>query len=85
MAKFPPGTSNSKELPCFFGGWVKFPHCTKVADLSPKNMFGNYPPEMVPKMDLNIGDSRVWVRVDSVPNSTTPVYGLIVSVGAMPV
>ena len=27
----------------------------KVADLSPKNMFGNYPPQMVTKPDLNIG------------------------------
>ena len=26
----------------------------KVAELSPKNMFGNYPPQMVPQ-DLNIG------------------------------
>ena len=30
------------------------------------NIFGNYPPQMVP-MDLNIGNSRVW-RLDSGPN-----------------
>ena len=37
MAKFSPGTSNSKEL--FFLGGSNFPHCTKVADLSPKKHF----------------------------------------------
>ena len=31
-------------------------YCTKVADLSPKNIFANYPPQMVPR-DLNIGVS----------------------------
>ena len=38
----------------------------KVADLSPKNIFGNYPPQMVPT-NLNIGETRVW-RLDSGPN-----------------
>ena len=31
----------------------------KVADLSPKNIFGNRLPQMVPR-DLNIGETRVW-------------------------
>ena len=32
---------------------------SEVTDLSPKDGFGNYPPQMVPR-DLNIGETRVW-------------------------
>ena len=78
MAKFSPGTSNSKEL--FFLGGSNFHLVPRLQICPPKNIFGKNPPEMVPKMDLNIGDSRVLAALIQ-----SPVYGLIVSLGAMPV
>ena len=57
-------------------GWIKSnkpKHTRKVADLSPKNMFGNYPPQMVP-MDLNVGETRVW-RLDSTGIIKLPFWG----------
>ena len=47
-------------------GFWKLTYIFKVADLSPKNIFGNKPPQMVP-MHLNIGETRAW-RLDSGPN-----------------
>ena len=44
----------------FLRRWDKIPPENEVADLSPKNIFGNNPPQMVP-VDRNIGETRVWL------------------------
>ena len=41
-------------------GGVFFTPENKVADLSPKDMFGNKAATDGTKLDLNIGETRVW-------------------------